>query len=34
MGAGPNLLVDMDRQSESTGVQINWDTGGFKLPDV
>ena len=24
---GPNLLVDMDRGSKSTGVQINWDTG-------
>ena len=24
----PYLLVDMDRGSKSTGVQINWDTGG------
>jgi hypothetical protein len=24
---GPYLLVDMDRGSKSTGVQINWDTG-------
>jgi hypothetical protein len=23
---GPYLLVDMDRGSKSTGVQINWDT--------
>jgi hypothetical protein len=25
-----NILVDMDRGSKSTGVQINWDTGMIK----
>ena len=29
---GPNLLVDMDRGSKSTGVQINWDTGCSRQP--